>query len=354
MNVPGKKMQSLLEIKRLSVSFPAENGRLRAVDDVSLTVGAGETVCIVGESGSGKSVTSLSILRLFERESGMLHAGEVLFHDEDLMKKSQPEMRRIRGSQIAMIFQEPMTALNPLMTIGDQICEAIRLHRRTKRAQAWTQVIAMLRAVGMSEPEMRARQYPHEFSGGMRQRAMIAMALACNPQLLIADEPTTALDVTIQQQILELLRELKATYHMAILLITHDMGVAAEIADRVVVMYAGKVMEEGTAQALFTTPRHPYTIGLMASIPGLEGERRTRLHTIGGSIPRLDHLPSGCRFHPRCTFATDRCRREDPPLRQIGQISVACWHAERVAEMRAATNNEIVQAVEDDGKELSL
>jgi peptide/nickel transport system ATP-binding protein len=206
-----------------------------------------------------------------------------------------------------MIFQEPMTALNPLMTIGDQISEAVLLHQKQSKAQASEQAIEMLRAVGIAEPEMRARQYPHELSGGMRQRAMIAMALVCQPKLLIADEPTTALDVTIQAQILDLLRQLKSRYNMSILLITHDMGVAAEMADRVIVLYAGKVMEEGTVEQIFDDPHHPYTVGLLASIPGLEGERGTHLHTIGGSIPNLTHLPGGCRFHPRCSFATEQC-----------------------------------------------
>jgi oligopeptide/dipeptide ABC transporter ATP-binding protein len=330
-SINEEEMQALLEIKHLRVSFPIDRGQLTAVDDVSLTVCKGETVCIVGESGSGKSVTSLSILRLLERESGVSLNGEILFNDEDLMKKSRAEMRRIRGSQIAMVFQEPMTALDPLATIGDQIGEAVLLHKRETRAQVRERVITLLRSVGMSAPEMRVRQYPHELSGGMRQRAMIAMALACNPQLLIADEPTTALDVTIQAQILDLLRQLKSTYHMSLLLITHDMGVAAEIADRVVVMYAGKVVEEGTVQHLFKTPHHPYTIGLMASIPSLDGDRQERLYTIGGSIPSLAHLPGGCRFHPRCSFATDDCRSEEPPLRKINAGAVACWHAEEVA-----------------------
>jgi peptide/nickel transport system ATP-binding protein len=333
-------MQSLLEIKHLSVNFATHEGQLTAVDDVSLMVGKGETVCVVGESGSGKSVTSLSILRLLERESGAVLDGEILFNGEDLMKKSSAEMRRIRGSQIAMIFQEPMTALDPLVTIGKQISEAVILHGHETRAKVKERVITLLREVGVSAPEMRVHQYPHEFSGGMRQRAMIAMALACNPQLLIADEPTTALDVTIQAQILDLLHKLKSTHHMSLLLITHDMGVAAQIADRVMVMYAGKVMEEGTARQLFKTPRHPYTIGLMASIPAMEGERLPRLYTIGGSMPSLTHLPAGCRFHPRCPFASDRCRHEEPPLRVLDNgAAVACWHAEAVAERQVKASN---------------
>ena len=341
-------MQALLEIKHLTVSFLTEDGPLQAVDDVSLTVNAGETICVVGESGSGKSVTSLSILRLIEQESGAVLDGQILFNDEDLTHKSHEEMRRIRGSQIAMIFQEPMTALNPLMSIGAQISEAVLLHQKQSKAQAWKRAVEMLRAVGIAEPEIRARQYPHELSGGMRQRAMIAMALVCQPKLLIADEPTTALDVTIQAQILDLLRQLKAEYNMSILLITHDMGVAAEMADRVVVLYAGKVMEEGTVEQIFDDPHHPYTIGLLASIPGLEGERGTRLHTIGGSIPNLTRLPGGCRFHPRCTFATEQCRREEPLLRHVNGHSVACWQAEQVTATRIVSSDTATVPQADD------
>jgi oligopeptide/dipeptide ABC transporter ATP-binding protein len=290
----------------------------------------GETVCIVGESGSGKSITSLSILRLIEQESGAVLSGQILFQNEDLMLKSQEEMRQMRGSQIAMIFQEPMSALNPLMTIGDQIIEAVLLHQKQPKAQARKRAIEMLHAVGIAEPEIRMHQYPHALSGGMRQRAMIAMALVCNPKLLIADEPTTALDVTIQAQLLDLLRQLKSRYNMSLLLITHDMGVTAEMADRVVVLYAGKIMEEGTVEQIFNDPHHPYTIGLLASIPGLEGERGTRLHTIGGNIPALTHLPGGCRFHPRCSFATEQCQHQEPSLRELNGRSVACWQAEKV------------------------
>ncbi|HEY4388374.1 MAG TPA: ABC transporter ATP-binding protein, partial [Ktedonobacteraceae bacterium] len=316
---------------QLTVGFRSEDGPLRAVDGVYLTVNEGETVCVVGESGSGKSVTSLAILRLIEQESGAVVNGQILFQHEDLLRKSDEEMRQIRGSQIAMIFQEPMTALNPLMTIGAQISEAVLLHQKLSKAQARERAIEMLRAVGISEPETRVHQYPHELSGGMRQRAMIAMALVCNPKLLIADEPTTALDVTIQAQLLDLLRQLQSQSNMAILLITHDMGVTAEMADRVVVLYAGKIMEEGMVEQIFDHPHHPYTIGLLASIPGLEGERGTRLHTIGGSIPALTDLPGGCRFHPRCSFATERCQREEPSLRTVNGRNVACWRAEEVA-----------------------
>ncbi len=321
----------LLEIKHLTVGFHTEDGPLRAVDDFSMVINARETVCIVGESGSGKSVTALSILRLIEQEDSAKTGGQILFDGADLSKKSPAEMRRVRGSQIAMIFQEPMTALNPLMTIGDQIAEALLLHEnRVTRTQALQKAVEMLRAVGMSEPEIRIRQYAHELSGGMRQRAMIAMAIVCNPRLLIADEPTTALDVTIQAQILGLLRELKLRNNMSLLLITHDMGVAAEMADRVVVLYAGKVMEEGAVEDIFDHPRHPYTIALLASIPGVEGEREARLHTIAGSIPNLTQVFRGCRFHPRCSFTTDRCRTEEPPMLARNSHHAACWNMDEV------------------------
>lgn len=321
----------LLEIEHLTTGFATDAGLLIAVDDVSLTIGEGETVCVVGESGSGKSVTALSIMRLVEMENGLILNGKLRFDGQELTEKSQEEMRRIRGGQVAMIFQEPMTALNPVFTIGDQIAEAVMLHEHVSKEQAWKRAEEMLALVGIPEPHMRVRQYPHELSGGMRQRVMIAMALACNPKLLIADEPTTALDVTIQAQILDLLRDLKQRFHMAILLITHDMGVAAEMADRVVVMYAGRVMEEGGVNDIFDLPEHPYTQGLLASIPGLEGERGGRLHSIEGSIPSLAHLPSGCRFHPRCPFATQQCQQEEPLLREVRGHRVACWHAEQVA-----------------------
>jgi len=244
-------------------------------------------------------------------------------------------MRKIRGSKIAMIFQEPMTALNPVFTVGDQIAEAVMLHEGLTKEEAWKRAVEMLRLVGIPEPETRARQYPHEFSGGMRQRGMIAVALACNPKLLIADEPTTALDVTIQAQILDLLRQLRKQIGMSIMLITHDMGVAAEMADRIVVMYAGKIVEEGTVDDMFEHPRHPYTMGLLASIPGYEGKRGGRLHTIKGTIPNIAKMPPGCRFHPRCPYATEQCRTAEPSMVTFGEQKVACFHAEAIAEQQA-------------------
>ncbi|HEY8346617.1 MAG TPA: ABC transporter ATP-binding protein [Symbiobacteriaceae bacterium] len=320
----------LLEVKGLTAGFFTKHGLLVAVDDVSFTINEGETVCLVGESGCGKSVTSLCIMRLVDYENGAILDGQILFDGKDLAKATQEEMREIRGSQISMIFQEPMTALNPVFTIGHQIAEAVMLHEGKSKEEAWERAVEMLRLVGIPEPATRAHQYPHEFSGGMRQRAMIAMALACNPRLVIADEPTTALDVTIQAQILDLLRSLKQELNMSILLITHDMGVAAEMADRIIVMYAGKIVEEGSVYQIFDQPHHPYTAGLLASIPSLEGERGRRLHTIKGSIPNIVNLPPGCRFHPRCDYATPQCRAQEPPIQVIDGRRVACWHVDQV------------------------
>ncbi|MGE5676100.1 MAG: ABC transporter ATP-binding protein [Mycobacterium leprae] len=320
----------LLEVKNLTTGFVTEKGLVVVVDDVSFNIGEAETVCVVGESGSGKSVTSMSIMRLVDYDRGMVLTGQMLLNGEDLAQKSQDEMQQIRGSNVAMIFQEPMSALNPVFPVGQQIAEAVMLHEKKTKEEAWTRAVEMLTLVGIPEPEVRARQFPHQFSGGMRQRAMIAIALACNPKLLIADEPTTALDVTIQAQILDLLRELKSKLKMSILLITHDMGVAAEMADRVVVMYAGKVVEEGTVEQLFDQPHHPYTAGLLASIPGLEGDRSGKLHTIPGSIPNVANLPKGCRFNPRCPFATEECRTAEPPLREVNGRLVACYHSEKL------------------------
>ncbi|GAB6877500.1 ABC transporter ATP-binding protein [Thermaerobacter litoralis] len=325
----------LLEVRDLTAGFLTAQGPLVAVEGVSFTVGVGETVCLVGESGSGKSVTSLAIMRLLEYDNGAIFAGHVLLDGTDLAAKTQEEMRRIRGRQVAMVFQEPMTALNPVFTIGDQIAEAVMLHEGKGRAEAMARAVEMLRLVGIPEPEVRVRQYPHEFSGGMRQRAMIAMALACRPRLLIADEPTTALDVTIQAQILDLLRRLKAELGMSILLITHDMGVAAEMADRIVVLYAGRVVEEGPVEQIFERPSHPYTIGLLASVPDLEAPRQRRLQAIPGSVPSIDRMPAGCRFHPRCPYAIDRCREEEPPLQPVAAGGrAACWLADEVAAER--------------------
>ncbi|MFD1176563.1 ABC transporter ATP-binding protein [Paenibacillus puldeungensis] len=318
--------EKLLEIRKLSAGFITEKGLVKATDQISLALDKGQTVCLVGESGSGKSVTSLAIMRLIDYAGGVIIEGNINFHGEDLTEKKQEEMRKIRGDRIAMIFQDPMSSLNPVFTIGNQIAESILLHQNKSKEEAWNMAVEMLRLVGIPAPEIRAKQYPHELSGGMCQRVVIAIALACNPELLIADEPTTALDVTVQAQILDLLRKLQAELGMSILMITHDMGVAAEMADRVAVMYAGAIVEEGTVQEIFDHPSHPYTVGLLQSIPGFEGERGGELYTIQGTIPPLGQLPGGCRFHPRCPHATDICRQKEPHEFLVGEDHRAsCW-----------------------------
>jgi oligopeptide/dipeptide ABC transporter ATP-binding protein len=326
----------LLEIDNLQTHFFTTGGTVRAVDGVSYSVAAGETLGVVGESGCGKSVTALSILRLVADPPGRIVGGAIRFAGKNLLDLSEREMEEVRGNDISMIFQEPMTSLNPLMTVGRQISEAIVLHQGLSQRDASDRAVDMLRRVHIPEAERRVHAYPHQLSGGMRQRAMIAMALSCNPKLLIADEPTTALDVTIQAQILDLMRELQDTLGTAIMLITHDMGVVAENADRVVVMYAGRKVEEASADDLFEHPAHPYTKGLLGSLPNLEvaahtGSRRPRLTEIKGMVPSLAGLPQGCSFAPRCAFATDQCRAAYPPLEahRPGHL-VACWHAERL------------------------
>ncbi len=325
-------VDALLRVDDLRTQFFTLDGITRAVDGVSLSVQAGETVGIVGESGCGKSVTALSIMRLLPAKLGRVVSGAVRFDGRDLLALSEAEMRDIRGNRIAMIFQEPMTSLNPVLTIGDQIAEAVMIHQKKGRSDALAHAIEMLRLVRIPDAERRVRDYPHQFSGGMRQRVMIAMALCCNPRLLIADEPTTALDVTIQAQILKLMLELKGRFGAAVMLITHDLGVVAETCQRVIVMYAGRKVEEAPVLELFDRPMHPYTRGLMASIP----RRRTqksgrRLQEIPGIVPSLRDLIPGCPFAPRCGFATDRCRSEAPPLaeRAPGHWA-ACWHVDRV------------------------
>jgi oligopeptide/dipeptide ABC transporter ATP-binding protein len=331
----------LLEIDNLQTHFFTAGGVVRAVDGVSYEVRAGEVLGVVGESGCGKSVTALSILRLVADPPGRIVGGAVRFEGINLLELSEGEMETVRGNEISMIFQEPMTSLNPLMTIGRQISEAIALHRGLSQRDASEQATEMLRRVHIPEPERRVQAYPHQLSGGMRQRAMIAMALSCNPKLLVADEPTTALDVTIQAQILDLMRELQEKSGTAIILITHDMGVVAENADRVVVMYAGRKVEEASADDLFERPGHPYTRGLLGSLPNLEvvartDARRARLNEIKGMVPSLANLPAGCSFAPRCAFATDQCRAAYPPLEQHRPGHwVACWHAGRLLEGRA-------------------
>jgi oligopeptide/dipeptide ABC transporter ATP-binding protein len=310
---------SLLEIQHLRTSFATTRGMVRAVDDVSFSLDRGETLSLVGESGCGKSVTALSILRLVS-SSGRITGGKIVFDGRDLLELSASEMRKVRGDEIAMIFQDPMTSLNPVFTVGEQIAEAIRLHRKVTRREAWNQAIEGMRDVAIPAPEVRARSYPHEMSGGMRQRVMIAMALACDPQLLIADEPTTALDVTIQAQILDLLAELRERRNLGLLLITHYLGVVAETSDRVAVMYAGQIIEEAPVDDLFARPRHPYTEGLLRAVPRLsvEGvEKKSRLETIEGVVPSPLQWPEGCRFAPRCPHALDACRRGTPALDEV-------------------------------------
>ncbi|MCI5949354.1 MAG: ABC transporter ATP-binding protein [Parolsenella sp.] len=306
----------LLEVKDLRTEFPTRQGVVRAVDDVTFSVDAGETVAIVGESGSGKSVTSLSIMRLLQ-SPGHVAAGSITFDGQDLLALSEKEMQAVRGGKISMIFQEPMTSLNPVYRVGDQIVEAIRLHTDLDKKAAWTRAVEMLRLVGIPSPEDRARDYPHQMSGGMRQRVMIAMALSCNPKLLIADEPTTALDVTIQAQILDLIYKLRQDFNMGVLLITHDLGVVSEVADRVVVMYLGQVVETATVMQLFEKPLHPYTLGLLESIPRLEDDDAKRLYTIRGQIPAPLNRPAGCPFSDRCDRCRERCRKECPELREV-------------------------------------
>jgi oligopeptide/dipeptide ABC transporter ATP-binding protein len=306
-------VQPLLEVKSLCTSFFTEAGEVRAVDGVSFSVEAGRLMGLVGESGSGKTVSVLSIMRLLP-ETARITGGEIIFEGRDLLKLSEPEMRTVRGAQIAMIFQEPMTSLNPVFTIGNQIGEAIRLHQRTSRAETRNRTIESLRMVGIADPERRIGDYPHQLSGGMRQRVMIAMALSCNPKLLIADEPTTALDVTIQAQILDLIRELQSRLGLAVILVTHDLGIVAEYADTVTILYAAHVMEQATASELFKSPLNPYTRGLLESIPGIGGQPRHRLQAIPGTIPSALNPPSGCRFHPRCPMAIADCAAAVPPL----------------------------------------
>ncbi|WP_042164212.1 dipeptide ABC transporter ATP-binding protein [Paenibacillus gorillae] len=325
-------MSQLLAIDRLSVDFTTAKGRLRAISDVSLHLEAGETVCLVGESGSGKTITSKSIMRLIDYENGVISGGSIVLDGEELSTMPQSELRALRGRKMAMVFQEPMAAFDPVFTVGSQIIEVILRHKQRNKAGAWEHAVHLLRRVGIPEPEVRMKQYPNELSGGMLQRAMIAMALACGPELLIADEPTTALDVTIQAQILHLLQELKQEFNMAILLVTHDMGIAAEMADRVIVMYAGQVVEQATAVQLFEQPHHPYTRGLLQSITTMDSDRNARLYAIQGSIPNLSELPGGCRFHPRCPFATEQCLAETPPLAEVNGRLSACWHAGRLVQ----------------------
>jgi peptide/nickel transport system ATP-binding protein len=317
----------MLDIQGLKVHFRTDDGWLHAVDGVDIGIDRGETVCVVGESGCGKSVTAMTVLKLLPMPPGRIVGGKVLWKGRDLVMAGPEEMRTIRAKEIAIVFQEPMTSLNPVYTVGEQIAESLRLHEGLSRKDAMDRAVEMLKLVRIPTPERRVNDYPHQFSGGMRQRVMIAIALACNPQLLIADEPTTALDVTIQAQILDLLQELKERLGMAVLLITHAMGVVAEVAQRVVVMYAGKVVEEGPVDAVFAHPRHPYTQGLIRSIPRIDTAAlsKVRLEQIPGTVPKLIAPPDACRFAPRCRYATPQCTAADPRLREpVAGHKVAC------------------------------
>lgn len=340
-------MDAILEVKNLSTHFFTRAGVVKAVNEVSFTIERGATLALVGESGSGKSVTSLSVMRLIQ-SPGEIVAGEIFFNGKDLVKASDTEMRKIRGAEIAMIFQDPMTSLNPVYTVGDQIAEAIRLHENLPKKAAWMKSIEMMQRVKIPDAARRASDYPHQLSGGMRQRVMIAMALSCNPELLIADEPTTALDVTIQAEILDLLRGLKNEFNLSMLLITHDLGVVAETADRVAVMYAGRIVEEAEVRDIFHAPKHPYTEGLLRSVPRLneEGLRRERLETIEGTVPSLLALPEGCKFAPRCAYRISDCTKGEIPLLAVNETRKSrCIRFDKVGDEAAKTR--ILQKVAD-------
>ncbi|MFG6149883.1 ABC transporter ATP-binding protein [Halobacillus sp. B23F22_1] len=317
-------MRQLLEVNNLVTSFRTAGTKLSAVRDVSFSVNSGETLCIVGESGCGKSITTLSLMGLLP-QNGEITSGSIQYRGEELTSKNEEQMRKLRGNEISMIFQEPMTALNPVFTVGYQLMEPIKLHTSLRKKEIRNKAVDLLKQVGIPDPEKRLRQYPHELSGGMRQRVMIAMALSCNPSLLIADEPTTALDVTIQAQILDLIDDLKQGLGMGVVMVTHDMGVVAEVADRVMVMYAGKVVETGAVEEIFKDPRHPYTKGLLASVPNVDDASAT-LEAIPGSLPNLNEKISGCRFHPRCPHAMDVCLEKDPPQFNVTSEHYSkCW-----------------------------
>lgn len=314
----------LLEVKNLTTEFKLKRGIVKAVDDISFSIDKGEILAIVGESGSGKSVTSLSIMGLLQKP-GRVTKGEILYKSQDLNKLSRKELQKLRGNQISMIFQEPMTSLNPVWRIKDQIMESIMLHMQLSKKEALARTIEMLETVGIPSAAQRANDYPHQMSGGMRQRVMTAMALACDPELLIADEPTTALDVTIQAQILELLYRMREKFNMAVMLITHDLGVVSEAADRVIVMYCGKIMEEAEVRNLFNNPLHPYTVGLLQSIPQIDGDSDKRLYMIKGMVPNPLNMPPGCPFSDRCDQCMDRCTQEMPELKEIDGHKVRCF-----------------------------
>ncbi|GIW20343.1 MAG: peptide ABC transporter ATP-binding protein [Chloroflexota bacterium] len=314
----------LLEVRDLRTYFHVLDGTVKAVDGVSFSVRRGQTIGLVGESGCGKSVTALTIMRLLDIPPAEIASGEIIFEGRDLLTLSEDEMRHVRGNDIAMIFQEPMTSLNPVYTVGDQIAEAVMLHQRLSKKEAWNKAIESLRAVGINNPERRVKQYPHELSGGMRQRVMIAMALSCDPKLLIADEPTTALDVTIQAQILELIKDVQDRTGTALMLITHDLGVVAETVHDVLVMYAGRIVETGTVEDVLLAPKHPYTEGLLRSIPS-RGMKGQRLNVIKGTVPNPFNMPKGCNFAPRCPYAFAPCAEYDPRIEEANPPDVACW-----------------------------
>jgi peptide/nickel transport system ATP-binding protein len=323
----------LLEVRELKTHFLTEKGRVTAVDGVTFHINQGEFVGIVGESGCGKSVTSQSIMRLFDEKRTVSYEGEVLYQGENLLKVSNSRMQAIRGNEISMIFQDPLSSLNPVFTVGDQIAETLLLHQKISKKEARKKAIELLKLTGIPAAEQRVHEYPHQLSGGMRQRIMIAIALACRPQLLIADEPTTALDVTIQAQILDLLTDLNREFGMSVLLITHDLGVVAEMCTRVVVMYLGQIVEEADVKELFSRPMHPYTISLIKSIPRIDGDRSAELHVVEGNVPSLHHVPKGCRFAGRCAYADDRCREKEPPVIRVDANHAArCWYAGQFQE----------------------
>jgi oligopeptide transport system ATP-binding protein len=316
----------LLEVKNLETQFITPNGRVHAVNGVSFDLSSHETIGLVGESGCGKSVTMMSILRLIASPPGLITGGQALFHNQDLLKMSSEELRKVRGAQISMVFQDPMTSFNPLLTIGRQIAESLETHKGMSHNEADKHVVEMLDLVGIPQPRERMNDYPHQFSGGMRQRAMIAMALACRPQILIADEPTTALDVTIQAQIVELVKRLRSEFGMAVVWITHDLGIIANLAQRVIVMYGGFFIEEAPVKELYRNPQHPYTLGLLGSLPRMDRDLAKPLETIEGLPPVLKEMPSYCPFAPRCKFVMDKCRHSNPALREVAPgHRVACW-----------------------------
>ena len=327
-------MGTLLEVKNLKTHFFTDDGVVKAVDGITYDLDEGETIGLVGESGCGKSVSALSLLRLIPTPPGRIVDGEVWFEGENLLKVDEDEIRHIRGNRIAMIFQEPMTSLNPVLTIGRQLTEALELHMHMDRRAATARAIELLEMVGIPSAASRIKDYPHQFSGGMRQRVMIAMGLSCNPRLLLADEPTTALDVTIQAQILEIMAKLSSEFGTAVIIITHNLGVIARYARRVNVMYAGKIVESSTSREVYGNPKHPYTLGLLKSVPRLDQVRKSKLNPIEGFPPDLVHMPPGCSFFPRCEHRSEKCHQEEPPLMLVGEKHYsACWHAEEIEKV---------------------